>query len=785
MMNETAISWTKYTNNPIRFRRREDGKVGWHCEKVSQGCANCYAETLNMKWGTKDRFDVATTGKMEAFFDDKMMGELYKIKDASAKIFAFDMTDLFGAFIPDYLRAAAWCVMLDLPQHTFQLLTKRPESAVLWSERFFLALATPEFKALAASVKHLKVKAALSRYWFTADVWASHIWMGTSVEDLKATKRIDSLRLVPAATRFLSCEPLIESLGDVNLSGIHWVICGGESGKHLTDPSHPRWMKQAWARELRDACVKQDVAFFYKQDSGKVTEQRPYLVEADGTFWRWWQYPGDLSKAVQVDARGEPMPIPTVANFAQVETLPVQPEIKDLPYWSGSGHGAAPNPHYYCARCNRDLWGKLDRLHNPSAAPEMIIQLDNTVLCWKCFAADDMSDKTSTFPIKPTSDMWWIDEDGNVFLDNAPTFDHFAVARGPFDSEDEARKILKATDKPASKIFNPADYAPTTILMLPAPIAEITISDAELRGLSASHLGIPIAARLLEALSDKGLLRIGETIPPCGKPTSAGLAILERQKQLERQRREQAQETPPVVILDTHEDEAEFDTGMLYDQPSLEGRHPILCADCGHDFGTPEERRLNTQAETIIVDNAATPQEANLCSVCFRKRHAIPDDQVSTRETKKAADKSKSTPPLAVQDVEPKPTRVVDFRDVKDHWNQETQQWDSPDFVYIGRRNAFYNLPESIWHNPFTAGGDLSPVELFRKQIMNSPHLLSLIEQLRGKILVCWCKSEKKPNTPCHGDVLLELLGETHVEHEAPKVEDVEPKPEAVQLSLF
>jgi protein gp37 len=127
-MNETAISWTKYTNNPIRFRRVEDGKVGWHCEKVSQGCANCYAETLNMKWGTKDRFDVSATGRMQAFFDDKMMGKLYTIKEDTAKIFAFDMTDLFGAFIPDYLRAAAWCVILDLPQHTFQLLTKRPET---------------------------------------------------------------------------------------------------------------------------------------------------------------------------------------------------------------------------------------------------------------------------------------------------------------------------------------------------------------------------------------------------------------------------------------------------------------------------------------------------------------------------------------------------------------------------------------------------------------------------------------------------------------------------------
>jgi protein gp37 len=299
-MQETAISWTKYTNNPIRYRNTETVQLGWHCQKVSDGCRYCYSETLNLKWGTRTPYNAATFKDLTVFFDDNMAGKLYTIKDASAKVFMYDMTDIFGAFIPDYIRAAAWSVMLDLPQHVFQVLTKRPESAILWQERFDAVRQTDEYKALAAACKNKKVQAAMTKPYPTA--WPNHIWMGTSVEDARVVKRIDTLRKVPAHIRFLSCEPLIGPLGSVDLTDIHWVIVGGESGLHMkTKEGNERWMDQAWARELRDSCVNQGTAFFYKQDSGHRTELRTWLVEEDGSRWKWEQWPHNLVPAVNVD----------------------------------------------------------------------------------------------------------------------------------------------------------------------------------------------------------------------------------------------------------------------------------------------------------------------------------------------------------------------------------------------------------------------------------------------------------------------------------------------------
>jgi protein gp37 len=293
-MNETAISWTKYTNNPIRFRRVSDGKVGWHCEKASDGCKHCYAETLNLKWGTGIKFTVAGTGEMECFFDVKMIAKLYTTLKEPSKVFMFDMTDLFGDFIPDLYRAASFCVMLDLPQHTFQLLTKRAAATVDWHTRFVETVQSEAFKSFRETVENKYVRAALDKAESYASPWASHIWMGTSVEDSRVLQRIDDLRRSGAHVRFISAEPLIGAWGEVDLTGIHWVIVGGESGQHLTGPEHPRWMKQEWAREVKRQCLDQGVAFFYKQDSGARTEMRTYLVEPDGSKWKWEQWPNDL-----------------------------------------------------------------------------------------------------------------------------------------------------------------------------------------------------------------------------------------------------------------------------------------------------------------------------------------------------------------------------------------------------------------------------------------------------------------------------------------------------------
>lgn len=327
-MNKTAISWTKYTNNPIRFRVLATGRTSWHCEKVSQGCKHCYAETLNMRLGSNIPFTVGATEQHECFFDDRMAGKVYTIKDEHARVFPFDMTDIFGAFIPDYIRAAAWVVMLDNPQLDFQVLTKRAASTVNWPERFRDALASAAYARLAESVTHKRVKAAMTKKWPTP--WGDNIWMGASVESAETMNRIEHLRACGAKTTFISAEPLLGAWGpDADLTGIDWIIVGGESGKHLTGPEHPRWMRMEWAREIRDLCVAQHVAFFFKQDSGVRTELRPYLVEADGAMWRWHQYPGDLAAPVQVDKNDRPVQpqgdtdMPgrktTVVNFRDVQ----------------------------------------------------------------------------------------------------------------------------------------------------------------------------------------------------------------------------------------------------------------------------------------------------------------------------------------------------------------------------------------------------------------------------------------------------------------------------------
>ena len=115
-------------------------------------------------------------------------------------------------------------------------------------------------------------------------------------QNKKALHRIDLLRQCQAKTKFISFEPLLENIVDADLSGIDWAIVGGESGSGF------RAMEMEWARSVRDACVKHNTAFFYKQDSGYKTELRPFLVEADGSKWKWEQMPKKLTAPQQLYA---------------------------------------------------------------------------------------------------------------------------------------------------------------------------------------------------------------------------------------------------------------------------------------------------------------------------------------------------------------------------------------------------------------------------------------------------------------------------------------------------
>lgn len=208
---KTAIEWTDKTWNPT---------VG--CNKVSPGCKHCYAETLTKRF--RDHFP----NGFEFTLHPERLREPKKWRKPS-RVFVNSMSDLFHERMPfDFLREI-FRVMEECPQHVFQILTKRHERAVE------LADALP---------------------------WPENVWMGVSVENQDYVHRVDHLRRVPAAVRFLSCEPLLGPL-DLDLTGIHWVIVGGESG-----PKH-RPIEADWVRAIRAQAEDADVAFFFKQWGGR------------------------------------------------------------------------------------------------------------------------------------------------------------------------------------------------------------------------------------------------------------------------------------------------------------------------------------------------------------------------------------------------------------------------------------------------------------------------------------------------------------------------------------
>lgn len=220
MAQKSNIEWTDATWNPVRG-----------CTKVSPGCKHCYAETFS------ERFRGVAGHPFEQGFDLRLVPEKLAepLRWRSPKtIFVNSMSDLFQKGVEDdYIEAVAR-VMAQASWHTYQLLTKR-------SERMRDLL-----------------NAELS--------WAAqlpHVWWGVSVEDREhGVPRIEHLRQTNAGIRFLSIEPLLEDLGEIDLRGIHWAIVGGESG------AGARPMKEEWVLSLRDQCRRARVPFFFKQWGG-------------------------------------------------------------------------------------------------------------------------------------------------------------------------------------------------------------------------------------------------------------------------------------------------------------------------------------------------------------------------------------------------------------------------------------------------------------------------------------------------------------------------------------
>lgn len=220
MSATSTIEWTDATWNPIRG-----------CTKISPGCKHCYAETF------AERFRGVPGHPYEQGFDLLLVPEKLAepLKWPRPKtVFVNSMSDLFQDGVGDDYVTAVVRVMHVANWHTYQVLTKR-------ADRMREMLGGP--LAFAANEKH--------------------IWWGVSVEDRKyGLPRLEALRQAPAAMKFLSIEPLLEDLGDVNFDGIDWVIVGGESG-HGARP-----MDEAWVRKIRTQCKLADVPFFFKQWGG-------------------------------------------------------------------------------------------------------------------------------------------------------------------------------------------------------------------------------------------------------------------------------------------------------------------------------------------------------------------------------------------------------------------------------------------------------------------------------------------------------------------------------------
>lgn len=230
MSEKSAIEWTDSTWNPITG-----------CSKVSPGCKHCYAETFAERWrGIPGH-------PYEQGFDLRLWPDRLDLPLTWKKtrtIFVNSMSDLFHEKVPLAFIQRVFRTMDKASWHRFQILTKR-------SER--LAELAPDL------------------------IWPPNVWMGVSIETATYLWRADHLRQVPAAVRFLSLEPLLGPLGTLDLSGIHWVIVGGESGPGA------RPMETKWVREIRKQCLAQGVPFFFKQWGGVQKKRNGRVL--DGRTW--------------------------------------------------------------------------------------------------------------------------------------------------------------------------------------------------------------------------------------------------------------------------------------------------------------------------------------------------------------------------------------------------------------------------------------------------------------------------------------------------------------------
>jgi protein gp37 len=230
MADGSTIEWTEATWNPVTG-----------CKKVSAGCKHCYAERLSLRLQAMGKPHYSNGFRLALHEDALTIPFRWR---APRLIFVNSMSDLFQEDVPLPFIQQVFEVMIACPQHTFQILTKRPKIAAQFANSL---------------------------------LWPGNVWFGTSVEDARVLDRVADLRRVPAAVRFLSVEPLLGPIPNLPLAKIDWVIVGGESGPGA------RRMDRQWVREIRDRCVAHSVPFFFKQWGG--TNKKKTGRRLDGRLW--------------------------------------------------------------------------------------------------------------------------------------------------------------------------------------------------------------------------------------------------------------------------------------------------------------------------------------------------------------------------------------------------------------------------------------------------------------------------------------------------------------------
>ena len=235
MADKTIIAWTHHTFNVV-----------WGCQKVSEGCRNCYAYTLSSRYGYPGIWGPPKTTSRRVFgeghWSDPRKWQKKAAQDGVTRlVFSSSMCDNFE----DHPQVMAdlqklWPVIRETPNLHWQLLTKRPE----------------------------RITESLPADWGEG---YPNVWLGVSVEDMRVAERVDHLRRIPAVVRFISYEPALGSLNGLDLSGIDWLIYGGESGPGYRDHD------PQWARDMRARCGADGRAFFFKQSPAPRTEMGTQL----------------------------------------------------------------------------------------------------------------------------------------------------------------------------------------------------------------------------------------------------------------------------------------------------------------------------------------------------------------------------------------------------------------------------------------------------------------------------------------------------------------------------